>query len=56
MGHGLSVGSYNFLSLPDVNNRHPLWREPDLPQGIARGEHALVEIDHGLATPGAWRR
>ena len=39
--------SYNFLSLPDVNNRHPLWREPDLPQGIARGEHALVEIDQG---------
>ena len=43
----LPPASYNFNSLPDVKNRHPLWRDPGLPQSIARGEQALVEIDHG---------
>ena len=43
----LPPASYNFNSLPDVKNRHPLWREPGLPQSIAEGRHALVAIGHG---------
>ncbi len=43
----LPPSAYNFVSLPDVTDRHPLWREPDLPDSIARGEHALTVIDHG---------
>lgn len=39
--------AYNFVSLPDVTDRHPLWKDPDLPDSIARGEHALAVIDHG---------
>lgn len=39
--------AYNFVSLPDVSDRHPMWKEPDLPDSIARGEHALTVIDHG---------
>ena len=43
----LPPDSFNFLSLPDVKNRHPLWREPGLAGSIANGEHALAEIEHG---------
>ncbi|WP_290647606.1 cytochrome c oxidase subunit I [Aquisalimonas sp.] len=40
-------GSYNFVSLPDVRTRHPLWEHPELPETIAAGEHGLARIDHG---------
>ncbi|MCK9469367.1 MAG: cytochrome c oxidase subunit I, partial [Porticoccaceae bacterium] len=40
------AGSYNFISLPSVHTRHPLWENPELPHTIARGEHGLVDIDH----------
>src|SRR5690606_4151544 len=43
----LPPSSYNFLSLPRVESRHPLWDNPDLPESIARGEHSLTAIDHG---------
>lgn len=42
----MPVSSYNFLSIPDVRTRHPLWEHPDLPATIAAGEHGLKEIDH----------
>ncbi|HCL76532.1 cytochrome c oxidase subunit I [Stutzerimonas nitrititolerans] len=43
----LPPSAYNFVSLPEVRDRHPLWKDPDLPDSIARGEHALTVIDHG---------
>ncbi|MHA6493456.1 cytochrome c oxidase subunit I [Pseudomonas borbori] len=43
----LPPSAYNFVSLPAIHTRHPLWEDPDLPNSIARGEHALTVIDHG---------
>src|SRR5690606_32568934 len=43
----LPPSAYNFVSLPNIDNRHPLWKDPNLPDSIARGEHALTVIDHG---------
>ena len=43
----LPPSPYNFVSLPDVTDRHPLWQDPNLPHSIARAEHALKTIDHG---------
>jgi len=40
-------GAYNFISIPAIKTRHPLWEHPDLPETIAAGQHALVELDHG---------
>ncbi|MGD8174837.1 cytochrome c oxidase subunit I [Marinimicrobium sp. ARAG 43.8] len=42
----MPASSYNFLSIPDIHTRHPLWEKPDLPDTIAAGEHGLKEIDH----------
>jgi len=39
--------TYNFASLPSVDTRHPLWRQPELLQSIAGGEHALNHCLHG---------
>ena len=39
--------SYNFLSLPPNASRHPLWKQPDLPERIANAEYALTDIAHG---------
>ena len=39
--------TYNFVSLPDCNTRHPLWDSPELPQSIAEGKHGLADISHG---------
>ncbi len=39
--------SYNFLSLPDLDTRHPLWDRPELLESIPNGEHGLTAIDHG---------
>lgn len=44
---GTPPTSYNFASIPTLDNRHPLWQNPDLPHSIARGEHGLSSIDHG---------
>ena len=43
----LPPSAYNFVSLPEIHSRHPLWDNPELPHSIARGEHALGVIDHG---------
>ncbi|WP_027910103.1 cytochrome c oxidase subunit I [Pseudomonas sp. URMO17WK12:I4] len=43
----LPPNPYNFVSLAKVTDRHPLWRDPDLGESMARGEHALTVIDHG---------
>ncbi len=40
-------GAYNFISIPTIKTRHPLWEHPDLPVTIAEGTHALAELDHG---------
>lgn len=42
----MPASSYNFVSLPDIRSRHPLWDDPQLPRTIAAGEHGLAEIDH----------
>jgi cytochrome c oxidase subunit I+III len=39
--------TYNFVSLPTLDSRHPLWDKPELPESIAAGEHALATIEHG---------
>lgn len=39
--------SYNFVSLPTLNTRHPLWDNPELPAAMAAGEHALSDVTHG---------
>jgi cytochrome c oxidase subunit I+III len=43
----LPPSAYNFVSLAEIHSRHPLWDNPELPQSIAHGEHALGVIDHG---------
>ena len=43
----LPPNPYNFVSLPKITDRHPLWRDPNLRESIARGDHALTVIDHG---------
>jgi len=43
----LPPSPYNFVSLPPVRTRHPLWELPDLEERIDRGEFALTVIDHG---------
>lgn len=42
----MPASSYNFVSLPDVRSRHPMWDNPRLPYSIAAGEHGLADIDH----------
>ncbi|MCW8091520.1 cytochrome c oxidase subunit I [Alteromonas sp. ASW11-130] len=44
---GTPPTSYNFLSLPTVNTRHPLWEEPELRSTISDGAHGLRSIYHG---------
>lgn len=38
---------YNFISLPPISTRHPMWDHPDLQTTVAAGQHSLSEIDHG---------
>ncbi|MWJ29315.1 cytochrome c oxidase subunit I [Halomonas sp. ZH2S] len=38
---------YNFVSLPKVETRHPLWEYPQLPRTIAEGRHGLAAAFHG---------
>ncbi|MCE8033465.1 MAG: cytochrome c oxidase subunit I [Halomonas sp.] len=38
---------YNFVSLPRLDTRHPLWDDPELPRTITEGRHGLNTIDHG---------
>lgn len=38
---------YNFLTIPAITSRHPLWDRPELPVEIAAGKYELAEFDHG---------
>jgi cytochrome c oxidase subunit I+III len=40
--------AYNFVSLPSVTSRHPLWDQPGLAEQIAAGQHHLARVvgDH----------
>ncbi|MDP2128949.1 MAG: cytochrome c oxidase subunit I [Pseudohongiella sp.] len=38
---------YNFISIPSVSSRHPLWDNRNLAQEIAAGEHAMADFEHG---------
>ena len=38
---------YNFVSLPPIETRHPLWEHPELPQEMEEGKHGLASADHG---------
>ena len=42
----MPVTTYNFISLPTIRSRHPLWDNPQLPDEIERGEHSLACIQH----------
>ncbi|CAI06208.1 putative cytochrome c oxidase subunit I [Aromatoleum aromaticum EbN1] len=39
--------AYNFISLPSVDSRYPLWDRPDLVKEMARGEQGLATVAHG---------
>jgi len=43
----LPPAPYNFVSLPTLNSRHPLWDQPDLPETMAAGQHGLATMAHG---------
>ncbi|WP_018917473.1 cytochrome c oxidase subunit I [Vreelandella zhanjiangensis] len=43
----LPPSPYNFVSLPPVETRHPLWEHPELPQQMQEGKHGLAAADHG---------
>ncbi|MCO5787172.1 cytochrome c oxidase subunit I [Pseudomonas sp. G11-1] len=43
----MPVTTYNFISLPDIRSRHPLWHNPQLPFEIEEGKHAMAVIRHG---------
>ncbi|SDR78353.1 cytochrome c oxidase subunit I+III [Halopseudomonas litoralis] len=42
----MPVTTYNFISLPDIRSRHPLWHNPQLPFEIEEGKHAMAFIRH----------
>ncbi|WP_304639456.1 cytochrome c oxidase subunit I [Pseudomonas sp.] len=42
----MPVSPYNFASIPNIDTRHPLWEDPELPQTIADGKHGLPEVYH----------
>tara|TARA_R110002012_G_scaffold9197_14_gene42261 strand:- start:565 stop:3105 length:2541 start_codon:yes stop_codon:yes gene_type:complete len=45
--NSLPPSAYNFISLPTVETRHPLWDNPDLPRTMAEGQHGLPVAGHG---------
>lgn len=38
---------YNFVSLPRIETRHPLWDDPELGERLRAGEGSLASIEHG---------
>ncbi|WLD58548.1 cytochrome c oxidase subunit I [Salinispirillum sp. LH 10-3-1] len=38
---------YNFVSLPRIQSRSPLWDDPELGERLQAGEGSLVSIEHG---------
>src|SRR5690606_8402822 len=43
----MPVTTYNFISLPPIRSRHPLWQNPQLPFEIEEGEHEMAVLRHG---------
>lgn len=39
--------SYNFASIPEIRDRHPLWQDPALAARIADGDYGLPDAGHG---------
>ncbi|QJR82633.1 cytochrome c oxidase subunit I [Alteromonas pelagimontana] len=44
---GTPPTTYNFISIPRIENRHPLWQDQGLPRSMAQGVHGLSSIEHG---------
>ncbi len=40
----LPPSSYNFLSIPNIKTRHPMWDNPNISQAIKNGEYGLARI------------
>ncbi|MEX1214480.1 cytochrome c oxidase subunit I [Saccharospirillum sp.] len=38
---------YNFVSLPRIQSRHPVWDNPELGERLQAGEGSLASIEHG---------
>lgn len=45
--NSMPPSAYNFVSLPKIETRHPLWDDPDLPRTMAEGKHSLAVATHG---------
>ncbi|HCA02056.1 MAG: cytochrome c oxidase subunit I [Vreelandella alkaliphila] len=45
--NSMPPSAYNFVSLPTVETRHPLWNDPNLPHTMAKGMHGLAVASHG---------
>ena len=45
--NSMPPSAYNFVSLPSIETRHPLWDDPDLPRAMAEGQHRLAVATHG---------
>ena len=45
--NSMPPSAYNFVSLPSVETRHPLWDDPNLPHTMAKGMHGLAVASHG---------
>ncbi|WP_434985154.1 cytochrome c oxidase subunit I [Vreelandella zhaodongensis] len=45
--NSMPPSAYNFISLPNVETRHPLWDDPKLPYTMAEGKHGLAVPVHG---------
>ncbi len=39
--------TYNFVSIPAISNRYPLWHDGALPVSIEAGDHMLPDASHG---------
>jgi len=43
----MPVNAYNFLSMPEVSDRHPLWNQPEVADEIVTGRFGLAGAEHG---------
>ncbi len=46
-GMGPGVPPYNFVSIPRLSSRHPLWEQPQLPDAMADGAGLLADPSAG---------
>ena len=45
--NSMPPSAYNFVSLPKIETRHPLWDDPNLPRTMTEGQHSLAVATHG---------